>query len=153
PATTRWSFCRPLARRSARTLSSSPAGTATTKLWIEGARSKPSAAWTSRGSPRSSRNCLAAPKRRPLPAAGRIPTTLIVGSRGCLELEDFLQIFLDLIFVAVLGEREFLDEQRACRIQHLALTEGQLLVRAEAVEIPEHLRDLEDRAGLDLLHV
>src|SRR5690606_35277459 len=120
---------------------------------MAGTRSKPSAAWTERGRPPRSRNCLAAPKRRPLPAAGRMPTTLMVRFAVGSEVEDFLQIVLDLLLGAALGERELLDEERTRRVQHLAFAEGELLVGPQAVEIPQDLRDLEDRSGLDLLHV
>src|SRR5690606_21701405 len=46
-----------------------------------------------------------------------------------------------------------LDQERAGRVEHLPFAEGEILVGLEEVEIPQDLRDLEDRTGLDLLHV
>src|SRR5690606_8802398 len=67
--------------------------------------------------------------------------------------EDLLEVPLDVLLGAVLRQRELLDEQGARRVQHLPLPERELLVGTQAVEIPENLGDLEDRAGLDLFHV
>src|SRR5262249_62271991 len=69
------------------------------------------------------------------------------------DVEDLLQVALDLVLGALLGETELLDQQRPRGVEHLPLAERQVLVALEQVEVAEHLGDLEHRAGLDLLHV
>src|SRR5690349_10706023 len=54
-----------------------------------------------------------------------------VAKRSLGEAEDLLQIRLDVLFGADLGERQLLDEQRARRVEHLALAERQVLVALE----------------------
>src|SRR5262245_29523712 len=65
--------------------------------------------------------------------------------------KDPVELLLDLVFLRLRGHGDLLDQQRTRRVQHLALAERQLLVALEPLQIPQHLGDLEHRAGLDLL--
>src|SRR5579884_1762640 len=67
--------------------------------------------------------------------------------------EDALELFHDLLFRMRLGDRELLDEQAACRIEHLALSEREFLVALQHQQITQHLGDLKRRTGFDLLGV
>src|SRR6516162_8804641 len=69
------------------------------------------------------------------------------------DAEDLPEVGLDLVLGALLGEAELLDQQGTSGVEHLPLAEGEVLVTLEEVEVAKHLGDLEDRAGLDLLHV
>src|SRR6267143_3345931 len=73
--------------------------------------------------------------------------------RSWLAVEGLLQVRLDVVFVDALRERQLLDEEVARGIEHLPLAEREVLVELEQVEVAQHFRDLEHRAGLDLLHV
>src|SRR5436190_2497120 len=85
---------------------------------------------------------------------GRPPTGVETSSeREGLSREDAIQLLFDLHFLRLRRDRDLLDQQRARRVQHLALAERQFLVTLEPLQIAQHLGDLEDRAGLDLLHV
>src|SRR5256885_7859930 len=68
-------------------------------------------------------------------------------------VEDRLQVALDLVLVDALGQRQLLDEEITRCVKHLALAEAQVLVELEQIQVAQHLGDLEDGAGLDLLHV
>src|SRR5262249_43448645 len=84
---------------------------------------------------------------RPLASArhaGR--TVMLVG-------EDAAQLLHDLLFGVRLGDRKFLDEQVARRIEHLPFSERELLVPLQHEEVTQHLGDFEHAAGLDLLCV
>src|ERR1700751_2834885 len=79
-------------------------------------------------------------------------------SRFAIYLVDLigkhdLQLFHDLLFRMSLGDREFLDQQAARRVEHLALTERQLLVTLEHQQVAQDLGDLERRAGLNFFSV
>src|SRR5258708_35549159 len=52
-----------------------------------------------------------------------------------------------------LGDRKFLDQQAARRIEHLALTEGEFLITLEHQQIAQNLGDFERRAGLNLFGI
>src|SRR5215469_13076612 len=69
------------------------------------------------------------------------------------DAEDLPEVGLDLVLGALLREAELLDQQRAGGVEHLPLAEREVLIPLEEVEVAKHLGDLEDRAGLDLLHV
>src|SRR5713101_6805291 len=75
------------------------------------------------------------------------------GRRTLDDTEDFFEIGLDLVLVTLLGQRELLDQQRTRGIQHFALAKGQILISLEEIQISKYFGDLENRAGLDLLHV
>ena len=54
--------------------------------------------------------------------------------------------------VAILCERELLDEERTGGVEHLALAEREVLVELQEVEVAQQrLRDFEDAAGLGYL--
>src|SRR5258707_13621899 len=52
-----------------------------------------------------------------------------------------------------LGDRKFLDQQAARRIEHLALTEGEFLITLEHQQIAQNLGDFERRTGLNLFGI
>src|SRR4051812_14039673 len=68
-------------------------------------------------------------------------------------VEDGLQVALDVVLVDALRQRQFLDQEIAGGVEHLALAEAQVLVELQQIEVAQDLGDLEHRAGLDLLHV
>src|SRR5262245_32711479 len=70
-----------------------------------------------------------------------------------LVSEDAAQLLHDLLFGVRLGDRKFLDEQVARRIEHLPFSERELLVPLQHEEVTQHLGDFEHAAGLDLLCV
>src|SRR5580698_590447 len=72
---------------------------------------------------------------------------------NCSAREDTIQLLFDLYFLGFGGDRDLLDQERARGVEHLALAEGELFVPLEALQIAQDLGDLEDRPGLDLLHV
>src|SRR5580700_5749015 len=67
--------------------------------------------------------------------------------------EDHLQLFHDFFFWMSLGDRQFLDQQRTRRVEHLALAERQFLVALQHQQIAQHLGDFEWRTGFDLFGV
>src|SRR5882724_6588265 len=82
----------------------------------------------------------------------RVPPRSIRRERA-LAGEDPIELLLDLHFLRLRRDGDLLDEQRARRVEHLALAERQLLVTLEPLQVAEDLGDLEDGARLDLLHV
>src|ERR1700722_978090 len=52
-----------------------------------------------------------------------------------------------------LGDGEFLDQQAARGIEHLALAEGEFLIALEDQQIAENLGDFERRTGLYLFGI
>src|SRR3990172_1787569 len=73
--------------------------------------------------------------------------------RPSTDVEDLLEVGLYVLLVAFLRDGKLLDEERARCVEHLPFAEGEILVRAEQVQISKHFRDLEQGAGLDLVHV
>ncbi len=73
--------------------------------------------------------------------------------RNRLAGEDAVQLLLYLALVGLGRDGNLLDQKGTGRVEHLALAKGQFLVPLQALQIPQDLRDLEDRTGLDLLHV
>src|SRR5215467_3526174 len=67
--------------------------------------------------------------------------------------EDAVQLLLDLDLFRLRRDGDLFDQKRARGVEHLALAERQLLVALESLQVAEDLGDLEDRTGLDLLHV
>src|SRR5687767_11285058 len=64
----------------------------------------------------------------------------------------FLELLLDLFFRPLLSDSELLHDQLLGVVEHLALAKRQDLAALETVEIAIDLGDVEQRAGLDLLH-
>jgi hypothetical protein len=60
-----------------------------------------------------------------------------------LVREDRFELFHDFFFRMSLGDGEFLDQQAARGIKHLALAEGQLLVAFEHQQVAQDFRDFE----------
>src|SRR5437870_6802545 len=67
--------------------------------------------------------------------------------------EDAPELLHDLLLAVRLRDRELLHEEVPGGVEHLPLAEGELLVSLQHEEIAQHLGDLEDAAGLDLLGV
>src|SRR5262249_61341075 len=65
--------------------------------------------------------------------------------------KDASQLLHDLFFAEGLRDRELLHEEVAGGVEHLSFPERQLLVALEHEQVAEHLGDLENAAGLDLL--
>src|SRR6478672_8264200 len=81
-----------------------------------------------------------------------IPFFLRVGWWPSVGEHNF-ELFHDLLFWMSLRDGQFLDQQAARRVEHLALTERQLLVALEHQQITQDLSNLERRAGFDLFRV
>src|ERR1700722_16788950 len=66
--------------------------------------------------------------------------------------ENRLDLRLHLLLGLSARDGDLLDDERARRVEHAPLTEGELLVGLQAVEVAQNLRDVVDRARLDLVH-
>src|SRR4029079_2445483 len=99
----------------------------------------------------------------PGPASGgRLRRPKLAGARGAPSersqrkgpdvVKNLVELLLALPLVRIAGDRQLLHDEAAGRVQHAALAERQGLHPLETIEIAEHLRDLEQRPRLDLLH-
>src|ERR1700687_544150 len=67
--------------------------------------------------------------------------------------EHHLELFHDLLFGISFREGEFLHQQAARRVEHLAFAERKFLVAFEYQQIAQNLGDLQRRTGLNLFGV
>src|SRR5512146_2274621 len=82
------------------------------------------------------------PKRRSKKGTGIASDPLrVFVSRWTRHLigEHHLELFHDLLFRMRLGDGQFLNQQAACRVEHLALAEGQFLVALEYQQVAQDL--------------
>src|SRR5579872_4639392 len=66
--------------------------------------------------------------------------------------ENRLDLRLDLLLGLPPRNRDLFHDERARRVEHPALTEAELLVSLQAIQISKNLCDIVDRASLDLVH-
>src|ERR1041385_5166171 len=91
---------------------------------------------------------------------GRVQTaTASIGRRsrplvpGLCELRaGLLELLLDLLLGPLAGDGELLDDELLRVVEHLALAEREHLAALEPIQVAIDLGDVEQRAGLDLLH-
>src|SRR5262249_23654069 len=67
--------------------------------------------------------------------------------------KDIAQLFHDLLFRMRASDRQFLYEQVAGGIEHLAFAERQLLIAFEDKQITQYRGNLQHRARLDLFRI
>src|SRR3990172_5710248 len=130
-----------------------------------------------RGRPPRGGNCLgrAPPIRLPSPPATMIATTLVIDPPGFLWIEDFrhgdrkrrrcgnrqrrlqvqeaAQVRLHHFLRNGARDRDFLDQEGTCRVEHLPLPEREDLFPLEKEKVAQDLGDFEGGPGLELVHV
>gem|GEM_PF-5287081 len=70
-----------------------------------------------------------------------------------LILKDPINILCNLIFLNLVGKRDFFHEKIFRRIKHLSLAKGEVFIFLQKIKIAQYTGDFENRPGFDFLHI